>query len=117
MAILVDGVRMLTTIIQESVPIGRAPLVRLITVPPAGAFKAPPQVFVGAGESEIVRPVGKVSIRPRPVKPIPMPILFIVNVNSDELPGVTGFGENLFVIPTLERLVSVALVGSVFVAP
>ena len=113
----VDGVRMLTTIVQVSVPIGKAPLVRVITVPPAGTFNVPPQVFVASGGLEIVRPSGSGSTRPRPVNPMPMPIFSIVNVNWDVLPGVTGLGENLFDIPTLERFVSVALVGSEFVAP
>ena len=103
--------------VQVSVPIGIAPLVRVITSPPAGTFRLPPQLLLAAGGSAIVRPPGKVSIRPRPVNPIPIPILSTVNVSWDMLPGVTGLGENLLVTPTLDRLVRVALVESTFVAP
>ncbi len=48
---------------------------------------------------------------------MPMPILLIVMVSCETLPGATGLGANCLVMPTLDRLVSVALVGSTLVAP
>ncbi|MFN8558943.1 MAG: hypothetical protein U0531_16930 [Dehalococcoidia bacterium] len=53
---------------QDPLAVSPPPL-RLIVVAPAEGANTPPQVFVAAGVAATCTPLGKVSVKPTPVRP------------------------------------------------
>lgn len=71
----------LTKIVQL-VLAGRVPFEKMIDVPPTATLSTPPQLFVNArGGPAITSPVGKLSVKARPVRGVAV-LLVMVNVKN-----------------------------------
>ncbi len=83
------------TEIMHIVPAGRVPFEKVIDVPPTATLSTPPQVLVEKGGLAITSPVGKMSVKARPVRGVAV-LLLMIKVKGTELPVVvTGIGNAL----------------------
>jgi hypothetical protein len=83
------------TEIVQVVPTGRVPFEKVIDIPLAITLSTPPQVLVEKGGLAITSPVGKMSVKARPVRGVAV-LLLMIKVKGTELPVVvTGIGNAL----------------------
>lgn len=82
------------TEIMHIVPAGRVPFEKVIDVPPTATLSTPPQVLVEKGGLAITSPVGKMSVKARPVRGVAV-LLVMVKVKgtgvliAKDVPGNT----------------------------